>query len=57
MLGIEDGWVVLAYVLCVFSALLCVVYGALNWNKGEEPVTAEDVEWAKEEKEELEETL
>ncbi len=54
MLGIEDGWVVLAYVLCVLSSALCVVYGAVNWNRGEEPVTQEDVEWAREEKEEEE---
>ncbi len=57
MLGIQDGWVVLAYILCVLSALVCVVYGALNWNKGEEPMTEEDVEWAKEEKEDIEEVL
>ena len=57
MLGIEDGWVVLAYVLCVLSTLLCVIYGVVNWNKGDEPVTNEDVQWAKEEKEEIEEPL
>jgi len=57
VLGIEDGWVVLAYVLCILSSLLCVVYGALNWNKGEEPLKQEDVAWAKEEKEEVEEAL
>lgn len=54
MLGIEDGWVVLAYALCVLSSALCVVYGLLTWNKGDEPVTDEDVTWAKEEKEEEE---
>ncbi len=57
MLGIQDGWVVLAYLLCILSSVLCVLYGAANWNKGEEPVTPEDMEWAKEEKEDLEETL
>ena len=57
MLGIEDGWVSLAYVLCVFSALLCVIYGLINWNRGDEPVKQEDVAWAKEEKEEVEEAL
>jgi len=57
VLGIEDGWVVLGYVLCIFSSLLCVIYGVVNWNKGEEPLRQEDVAWAKEEKEEVEEAL
>jgi len=57
LLGIEDSWVVLAYLLCVFSSLLCVVYGAATWNKGDEPLKQEDVNWAKEEKEEIEQTL
>ena len=57
MLGIDDGWVVLVYLLCIGSALLCVVYGLITWNKGEEPVTQEDVEWAREEKEEVEEAV
>jgi hypothetical protein len=34
-----------------------VAYGVLNWNKGVEPVKQEDVQWAKEEKEEVEEAL
>jgi len=55
MLGIEDTWVLLAYGLCVCSSLLCVVYGVVNWNRGDEPVKPEDVEWAKEEQEEEEE--
>ncbi len=49
-LGIEGTSVWLAYVLCILSALLCVVYGLLNWNKGDEPLQEEDVEWAAEEK-------
>ncbi len=46
MLGIDDPWVAGAYLLCLASAVLCVVYGLLNWNKGEEPVEQEDVQWA-----------
>jgi len=57
MLGIDDGWVVSVYLLCILSAALCVVYGAINWNRGDEPQKAEDVAWAKEEKEEVEEAL
>jgi hypothetical protein len=50
MLGIEDKYVALAYVLCVASTLLCVIYGIMNWNKGDEEVKAEDIKWAQEEK-------
>ena len=52
MLGIEDPYIALAYVLCVASGALCVIYGLINWNKGDEPVKAEDVKWAEEEQKE-----
>lgn len=39
MLGIDDPQVWLAYVLCVGSALLCVVYGVLNWKETDEEQT------------------
>ncbi len=55
MLGL-GFWVGLAYLLCILSALLCVVYGIVNWNRGDEPARAEDAEWVKEE-EEAEEAL
>ncbi|MCK4998534.1 MAG: hypothetical protein KAS23_03330 [Anaerohalosphaera sp.] len=50
MLGIESKGVLLAYMLCIASALLCVVYGAINWNKGQETTEPDDVAWAKDEK-------
>jgi len=52
MLGIEDKWVSAAYVLCLASAVLCVVYGLITWNKGDEgpEQVAEDVQWAEHEK-------
>ena len=34
MLGLPDASIWLAYVLSVGSALLCVIYGIVNWNKG-----------------------
>ncbi len=49
-LGIEDKWVSLAYMLCIASALLCVVYGVFNWNRGDTKVEPDDVHWAEEEK-------
>ncbi|MBI5681062.1 MAG: hypothetical protein HZC47_09230 [Methanobacterium sp.] len=60
VLGIEDPWVWSAYILCVLSMLLCVIYGALNWNKGgedEEEQIKEEMEWHKKEKKMEEEEL
>ncbi len=34
MFGLNDPWIAGTYVLCILSALLCVVYGLMNWNKG-----------------------
>ena len=51
MFGIEDKYVALAYILCIASALLCLIYGAINWNRGGSEVDAQDIRWAKEEKE------
>ena len=54
VLGIDDPWVLSAYILTILSMLLCVVYGALNWNKGnedEEEQVKEEMEWHKKEKE------
>lgn len=36
MLGLADFQIFLAYILCILSALLCIVYGIKNWNKGQE---------------------
>lgn len=57
LLGIQDVWVWLAYILSILSTVLCVIYGLINWNKGEEPVKPEDVNWAKEEKNEVEDAV
>jgi hypothetical protein len=60
VLGIPDPWVLSAYILAILSMLLCVVYGALNWNKGgedEEKQVKEEMEWHKKEKEMEEEEL
>ncbi len=51
MFGIEDGWIVAAYLACLASTAICVIYGLICWNRGGEPVAAEeDVKWAVEEK-------
>jgi hypothetical protein len=33
MLGIDDPWIWGVYLLCILSALLCLVYGTVNWNR------------------------
>ena len=50
MLGIEDKYVMLVYILCIASTLLCVVYGLLMRNRGDEEIRREDVQWVEEEK-------
>ena len=57
ILGIQDPWVAAAYLLSFTGSLVCVGHGIVNWNKGDEPVKPEDVQWAKEEKEEIEKTV
>ncbi|OPY23033.1 MAG: hypothetical protein A4E26_01049 [Methanobacterium sp. PtaU1.Bin097] len=60
VLGIEDPWVLGAYIGSILVMLLCVVYGALNWNKGgedEEEQIKEEIEWHEKEKEMEEDEL
>ena len=59
VLGIEDPWIWGAYLLCILSTLLCVVYGIVKWNEGAETEAkemAEELSWEKKE-EEMEEEL
>jgi hypothetical protein len=39
VLGIPDFWIWSAYLLCIISTLVGIIYGVVNWNKGceEEP--------------------
>ncbi len=32
MLGIDDPWIWGVYLLCILSALLCLIYGIIKWN-------------------------
>jgi hypothetical protein len=36
MLGIDDPYIWMAYVLCIISALGCIAYGLLKWNEEEQ---------------------
>ena len=50
MFGLEDFWIGLVYSLCILSTILCVIYGAVLWNKNGDAVpTQEEVEWVEEE--------
>ena len=35
IMGIEDPWIIAVYIGIILSTLLCIVYGAINWNKGD----------------------
>lgn len=60
MLGFADFWIALAYLLCIASTILCIVYGAMRWNHGgdelPEPPADLDKKWDEEE-ERIEETV
>lgn len=51
MLGLQDGWVAAAYISCLLSSALCVVYGLINWNRGDQPLQpgVDDEKWANDE--------
>ena len=58
LLGMGDFSIFLVYILCIASALACVIYGIINWNKGgeTEEELANDKAWDEKEskiKEEL----
>jgi hypothetical protein len=50
MFGLEDKYVSLAYLLCILSTVLCVVYGLVNWNRGDDSIKQEDIRWEQAEK-------
>jgi hypothetical protein len=50
MFGLEDKYVSLAYLLCILSTVLCVIYGLVNWNRGDDSVQQEDIHWEQAEK-------
>lgn len=51
MLGIEDPGIWMGYLCCIIVTLFCIIYGAINWNKGDEPIYPEDVKWVRDEHE------
>ena len=52
MFGISGLGCWLAYLFCILSAILCIIYGIVMWNRGiEKEDEAEIIKWAKEERE------
>ncbi|HPJ39308.1 MAG TPA: hypothetical protein PK253_10060 [Spirochaetota bacterium] len=50
MFGLGDGWVFSAYMLCIASSILCVVYGILKWNSdGDTVKDLEQEHWVEDE--------
>lgn len=58
MLGLEGAAVPAGFVLTILSAVACVVYGIVNWNRGHltDEEFSQELEWCKEESR-VEETL
>ncbi len=59
-MGINDPWIWGVYLLCIFSTLLCVIYGLINWNKGgelEAVEISEEIAWESQEEEMQEKEL
>ena len=53
MLGMGDVSIFVVYILCIASALACVIYGIFNWNKGgeTEEEVKQDMDWEEKDKE------
>ena len=59
MFGLGDFWVSSVFVLMALSTILCVVYGAINWNNDgadDEVLQEEEKKWEEDEKD-MEEKL
>jgi len=53
MLGLDGIAVPLGFILTILSAVLCIVYGIMNWNKGyiTEAELEQEEKWKEVEKE------
>lgn len=57
MLGIQDPWVLIAYLGILAAAVLSLIYGLVRRNAADDSLSAEDRQWAREEQQLDEETL
>jgi hypothetical protein len=55
MLGFAEFWAFMGYLCMILSALLCVVYGLVNWNNpkiiDQEKEIEEEIKWEKKDSE------
>ncbi len=49
MFGFGDFSIFAVFWLCILSAVLCVVYGVINWNKGADGIDENEAAWDEEE--------
>jgi hypothetical protein len=52
MLGFSDPRVIAGFVITILSAVFCVIYGIINWNRGgteKEGDYREEIQWEREE--------
>ncbi len=49
VLGISDPFIWGVYLLCILAGATCVIYGFINWNRGDEEARPEDLTWVKQE--------
>lgn len=50
MMGMADPWITVVFVLCIASALLCVIWGVAHWNRDETDEPDSEIRhWAEEE--------
>ncbi len=50
MLGLGDAWVFSVYLLCILSAVVCLVYGFISWKGDVEAAEdADAAQWAEKE--------
>jgi hypothetical protein len=42
MLGMGDWSVAAAYWLNIIAVIICVIYGAVNWNRGDDSLNDQD---------------
>ena len=33
ILGLTDPWIITGYLGCIIITIICIIYGAINWNK------------------------
>ena len=43
ILGIPDLWVSMSIILSVLATIICVLYGILGWNRGDDTESSDEI--------------